>query len=316
MDYHSDSENPYDLDYGDYEDIGTPMASKVSWLSRKLGRIDSVRSNHSLSSSSTYIYGSRLTKKPIHKSQISLYEKISRKFSLFDGHKAESRSRKSSRQRSVSDTTKPNGEDLDGVENKAYENEKEEDANDFNIDVQLDKKLLETISENQNSPYSTQASHNTSRRMSAQSIFAETTRRGSLQKVEPFAAPVIEMFNENEFEETNEILTKHSDSLTGSKRSRESGVGSLAEADLESSSKEVNADAEIPLEAADIALNSEISQDSAINLDNEHKNQTNPSNLNSQTEKRVVNMSEGHSPSPLIPRRYEASGLFFKLSSP
>ena len=40
----------------------------------------------------------------------------------------------------------------------------------------LDKKLLETITENQNSPYSTQASHNPSRRMSAQSLFDSTRR--------------------------------------------------------------------------------------------------------------------------------------------
>merc|ERR1719513_107951 len=105
----------YDLDH--YEDIGTPMTTKVSWLGKKMGRLDSVRSNNSLSSSSTYIYGSRLAKKSLHKSQLSLYEKISRKFSLFDTNKCEGRSRKSSRQRSVSDTVKPCEETL-GVENK------------------------------------------------------------------------------------------------------------------------------------------------------------------------------------------------------
>jgi hypothetical protein len=41
------------LEYGDYEDVGTPIPSKVNWLARKMGRLDSVRSNKSSSSSST-----------------------------------------------------------------------------------------------------------------------------------------------------------------------------------------------------------------------------------------------------------------------
>jgi hypothetical protein len=81
MNYHSDHENLDDLEYGDYEDIGTPLPSKVSWLARKKGRLDSVRSNKSSSSCSTSLYGSGLTKKPLHKSQLSLYDKISKKIS-------------------------------------------------------------------------------------------------------------------------------------------------------------------------------------------------------------------------------------------
>ena len=208
MDYHSDSEDHYDLDCGDYEDVGTPM-TKLSWLGRKMGRLDSVRSNNSLSSSSTYIYGSRLTKKPLHKSQLSLYEKISRKFSMFDNHKGEGRSRKSSRQRSVSDTANPT-EEVVGVENKSFENDQEANAamdELYDMNLILDKKLLETITENQNSPYSTQASHNTSRRVSAQSIFGGTARRGSVQK-EPFKGTVMELFHENETEENLQSLQR------------------------------------------------------------------------------------------------------------
>ena len=46
-----------------------------------MGRLDSIRSNRSISSSSTYIYGMG-GRKQFHKSQLSLYDKISRKISL------------------------------------------------------------------------------------------------------------------------------------------------------------------------------------------------------------------------------------------
>ena len=71
------------------------------------------------------------------------------------------------------------------------------------INLILDKKLLETITENQNSPNSTQASHNTSRRVSAQSIFGGIALRGSVQK-EPFIGPVMELYHENETETNKE----------------------------------------------------------------------------------------------------------------
>ena len=277
MDYHSDNENLDYLEYGDYEDVGTPMNSKVSWLARKMGRLDSVRSNKSSSSSSTYIYGSGLTKKPLHKSQLSLYDKISRKISLFDNHshKGEGRSRKSSRQRSVSDTAKPKNEEFVGVENKSFEKEEETkgDMDDFDDDLNLilDKKLLETISENQNSPYSTQASHNTSRRMSAQSLFGETARRGSIPK-EPFNGPVMELFHENEIEEDLDRVSRSrsqsttTESLTGSHRSRESGVGSLADTDTDTDLKSKVIDESVPLAEFNHGLKTEISQDSAISV--------------------------------------------------
>ena len=182
----SDVSDVYDIEYGDYEDIGTPIPQKVNWLSRQMKQINhSIRSNKSISSSSTYIYGGAgLIKKPIHKSQLSLYEKLSRRLSIFDekhiGSRADMKARKSNRQRSVSDTKSVRSEDF-GFENKSFEKEeteleeKEKIDDDFNLI--LDKKLLETITENQNSPYSTQASHNPSRRMSAQSIFTELPRR-------------------------------------------------------------------------------------------------------------------------------------------
>ena len=113
-------------------------------------------------------------------------------------------------------------------------------ANQPDLDLILDKKLLETITENQNSPYSTQASHCKSRRESAQSIFASmdgAARRGSLPTRELSREPtVLELFHENELEEEEGVEGRvnrsrshslASQSLSGSHRSRESGVGSL-----------------------------------------------------------------------------------------
>ena len=181
------AENNFDLEYGDYEDIGTPVPMKVNWLSRQKDRLASIRSNKSISSGSTYIYGgAALTKKQLHKSQLSLYDKISRKLSVNNEKhptRGDLKTRKSSRQRSVSDTVSVKLEDL-GVENKSFEREEAEEVEEGDkvgedLHLILDKKLLETITENQNSPYSTQASHNPSRRMSAQSLF-DSTRRYSI----------------------------------------------------------------------------------------------------------------------------------------
>ena len=160
------------------------------------------------------------------------------------------------RQRSLSETGKPKLEDLSagGVENRSFEKEEiyggtsehgDEDmwANQPDLDLILDKKLLETITENQNSPYSTQASHCKSRRESAQSIFASMdagggARRGSLPTRDPLSREptVLELFHENELEEEEVVEGRvnrsrshslASQSLSGSHRSRESGVGSL-----------------------------------------------------------------------------------------
>jgi len=334
IDYHSDNENLDYMEYGDYEDVGTPIPSKVSWLARKMGRLDSVRSNKSSSSSSTYIYGNGLTKKPLHKSQLSLYDKISRKISLFDNHshKGEGRSRKSSRQRSVSDTAKPKNEEYVGVENKSFEKEDEttcEDEFDEEVDIILDKKLLETISENQNSPYSTQASHNTSRRMSAQSLFGEPARRGSIPK-EPFNGPVMELFHENEIEEDIDRVSRSrsqsttTESLTGSHRSRESGVGSLADTDTDTDLKSKVIDKDVPLAVLNPALETEVSRDSAISVSaidseeiyfmhdlpvpNEEVSRT-PLVLSSNDSFQNIVLSEHGSPSPSLPKRKPVMSL-------
>ena len=67
--------------------------------------------------------------------------------------------------------------------------------------VYIKKSILDTITENQNSPYSTQASQSTSRRMSAQSIFTmDGERRGGSVVREPVVEPVIEFFFEQDEE--------------------------------------------------------------------------------------------------------------------
>ena len=264
MDYHSDHENLEDLEYGDYEDIGTPFPSKVSWLARKMGRLDSVRSNKSSSSCLAYTYGSRLTKKSLHKSQLSLYDKITKKTSLFDQHKGDGRSRQSSRQRSGSETTQPQNEEIVGEENKSFEEEDTKvSQNDMeDINMILDKKLLETISENQNSPYSTQASHNPSRRVSAQSLFGETPRQSSIPK-EANNGPFMDLFHENEVEEDLERASRSrspsttTESLSGSERSREAETDSLEDADT---------DVSIKAESMTDMLR-EVSKDSAIEIE-------------------------------------------------
>ena len=175
--------------------------STVAWLTRKMAVLGSIRSFKSVSST-TSTYANGLSKKPINRSQLSIYDKISRNLSIFDSHKGEARSRKSSRQRSVSDVTPPKLEELNGAINKSYEKEDTEKTDELeypreNNNLLLERKFLEPITENQNSPYSTQASQCTTRRMSAQSIFPETSRRGST----PLVAPITEIFNENELEE-------------------------------------------------------------------------------------------------------------------
>jgi hypothetical protein len=80
---------------------------------------------------------------------------------------------------------KPKLEELDAVENKCCDKE--------DMDNSEDRNHLETITENQNTPYSTQASQCTTCRMSAQYIFSDVARRDSLR----FTAPVMEVFREN-----------------------------------------------------------------------------------------------------------------------
>jgi len=255
----------YDLDH--YEDIGTPMTTKVSWLGKKMGRLDSVRSNNSMSSSSTYIYGSRLTKKSIYKSQLSLYEKMSRKMNLFEGHKNEGRLRKSSHYKSITNMTRPCAEEDLGIENRSFERDEVRNAPTDELEDEnciLDKVLLETISENQDSPYSTQASPNKCRRMSVQSVFGGTTKSESVQK-EPYDGPVMELFHEDETTECVPISEKaKAESLAGSKRSRESGVGSLVETDVDLKKDGTVNDEN--MEGVIKDLKSEVSQDSGISV--------------------------------------------------
>jgi len=243
-------------DYGDYESVGTPiLGHKFSWLKKKMGRIDSIRSNKSISSGSTYI-GQNLSKRSHHRSQLSLYEKITRKISVFDNKQHESRSRKSSRQSNKEklaskDSVKLNiSQDLSGFENESFDKFENEDMNPEILNIYdgnflIDKKILETITENQNSPYSTQASHNTSRRMSAQSIFNNETEKPRTGTARDYSGPILELFNENEEEERCRSTSSWvadikvekceeerrdslvSQSLSGSHRSRESGVGSM-----------------------------------------------------------------------------------------
>ena len=168
--------------------------------------------------------------------------------------------------RENSDTTQPQNEE-EGIENRIFEKEVDAKVSDNDMDdinIILDKKLLETISENQNSPYSTQASHNTSRRVSAQSLFIETPRRDSIPK-EANNGPFMDLFNENEFEEDLERASRSrsesttTESLSGSERSRESDVGSLVDTgiDMESSLAEFKNE-----------MLREVSEDSAICIDN------------------------------------------------
>ena len=109
---------------------------------------------------------SNISQKSHNKSQLSLYDKLSRNLSIFDngsstslgGPTTTSRIRKNSRQRSVSDVIKPRLEDLPeaviAMDNDAFQ---EEDI-EFDDEVEpvqqvfVERTRLETISENQDSP--------------------------------------------------------------------------------------------------------------------------------------------------------------------
>ena len=108
---------------------------------------------------------SNISQKSHNKSQLSLYDKLSRNFSIFDngsstslGGPTTTRIRKNSRQRSVSDVIKPRLEDLPeaviALDNEAFTVEDIE----FDEEVEpvqqvfVERTRLETISENQESP--------------------------------------------------------------------------------------------------------------------------------------------------------------------
>ena len=200
------------------------------------------------------------------------------------------------------------------MENRSFENEeiyggtevREGDEDHWetqrDLDLILDKKLLETITENQNSPYSTQASHCKSRRQSAQSIFASLepgARRGSLPTKEPYNGAVLELFHENELEEELEVRRaarsrSHSlatESLTGSHRSRESGVGSLGgDSYMEPVPEESKERLVVRLPRHPLELN-DLNAKHIVEEDEEEKLE------------KAIEVEEQGSPSPQLPRR-------------
>ena len=109
---------------------------------------------------------SNISQKSHNKSQLSLYDKLSRNLSIFDngsstslGGPTTTRIRKNSRQRSVSDVIKPRLEELPEAviafqDNEAFQVEDLE----FDEEVEpvqqvfVERTRLETISENQDSP--------------------------------------------------------------------------------------------------------------------------------------------------------------------
>jgi hypothetical protein len=148
---------------------------------------------------------------------------------MFDNHKGEGRSRKSSRQRSVSDTAKPLSEEFVGIENKTV--------------------------------------HTLPKQATAHPKgFGETARRGSMQK-EPFKGTALELFHENETEEDldrvsiSQSQSTITESLTGSHRSGESGMGTLADADIDRDIKSNVIGEAAPLAEFNQGLQTEVSQD-------------------------------------------------------
>ncbi|XP_023346361.1 bestrophin-4 [Eurytemora carolleeae] len=145
--HHSDSadgEYAYG-EYGDYESVGTPFgAARFSWVKKKKSRLESVasmRSNRSVSSSSTY-FGHNLDRKSQHRSQLSLYEKIRKMSGIDSKDKHESRSRKSSKLSQKEKIYAANEilkmqqeqEEQEGVNNESYEKNEDELQSEFDED--------------------------------------------------------------------------------------------------------------------------------------------------------------------------------------
>ena len=127
---------------------------------------------------------SQISQKSHNKSQLSLYDKLSRNLSIFDngsstslGGPTTTRIRKNSRQRSVSDVIKPRLEDLPeaviALDNDAFQVEDIE----FDEEVEpvhqvfVERTRLETISENQDSPNITLARQCFDRRPDVRRVF-------------------------------------------------------------------------------------------------------------------------------------------------
>ena len=126
---------------------------------------------------------SNISQKSHNKSQLSLYDKLSRNLSIFDNGSSTSlggptsRIRKNSRQRSVSDVIKPRLEELPqaviALDNDAFQVEDTE----FDEEVEpvqqvfVERTRLETISENQDSPNITLARQCFDRRPDVRRVF-------------------------------------------------------------------------------------------------------------------------------------------------
>ena len=108
---------------------------------------------------------SNISQKSHHKSQLSLYDKLSRNLSIFDngsstslGGPTTARIRKNSRQRSVSDVIKPRLEELPEAVIDLDDDAFQVEDIDFDEEVEpvqqvfVERTRLETISENQDSP--------------------------------------------------------------------------------------------------------------------------------------------------------------------
>ena len=108
---------------------------------------------------------SNISQKSHNKSQLSLYDKLSRNLSIFDngsstslGGPTTARIRKNSRQRSVSDVIKPRLDELpeaeSALDNDGFQLEDLDFGEELEVSQQVfvERTRLETISENQDSP--------------------------------------------------------------------------------------------------------------------------------------------------------------------
>merc|ERR1711902_82954 len=121
----------------------------------------------------------------------------------------------------------------------------------------------------------------------------------------PYNGPVMELFHENEIEENLQALTRirsqgpREESLTGSQRSRESGVGSLA--DLESDGKiEENIEGEIKLNQDEIIEDKE--DGDLFNFDDIGAVNSDEKKLTLNVAQSIISSEQG-SPSPSLPKR-------------
>ena len=107
---------------------------------------------------------SQASHKSHNKSQLSLYDRLSRSISIFDNGSsvslgaANGRSRRTSRQRSVSDVIKPRLDELpeaeSALDNDGFQLEDLDFGEELEVSQQVfvERTRLETISENQDSP--------------------------------------------------------------------------------------------------------------------------------------------------------------------